>query len=744
MVRNGRTGLSALLLAIGVAFSNRAPVAAQAQPASLRAVRVARAPVFDGTLHDTDWRLAPVLTRFWEIYPADRGMPNEETSARFLYDDRFFYVGIRASLKDPKALRAPFVRHDLVNSSQDYVQVYVDPLGSRRGSYLFRVNARGSRGDSTQDELLQTENSDPDFDWEARAAMDGKGWTAELRIPLSTLRIPRSGTQDWVVMVYRGVPRAQNVQFASSPVPRVSSCFLCYAGTVHFDDLKIGAENLLVTPSIVGTDRTDIGAYGQGSHPKLDPSLDAQWLPYPGGALDVTVHPDFSQTEADAAQLTANERFAIDFPEKRAFFREGSDLITLPLPLIYTRTIVAPNAGLRFTHRSDAINATGLVADDGGNGAIVEPGFLSSSVGEPIDHAVVDFGRVRVSAGNFDFGALVASKQLAGGAYNAIGGFDGSWGRGADRVTGEFVDSRTRNPVDPTLIPDWDGRSFKGIANSLAWDHLGDTWVWQARYAQYDDGFRSWLGYVPRVGYDETYLKVLKPNYPAHGIVNEFSPYVTFDRLRGLRGEGAERDAGAGLEIATPFNGALDVSVHPTATVLNEQGRLANTAYLALDGSINPAPWLPKVALKGKRGSMVDFLTGDRVPGLTYHADVQIRPSDRIALEVQRGATRLGDDPGNGGLRLDETVTELTASYFFGARLYVVADEQFFDTRRRFPIAPRERSSLANVQLTWEASRDLTGYLGVRSGANRDELLANRGGTTEVYLKISRTFRSRV
>lgn len=129
------------------------------------------------------------------------------------------------------------------------------------------------------------------------------------------------------------------------------------------------------------------------------------------------------------------------------------------------------------------------------------------------------------------------------------------------------------------------------------------------------------------------------------------------------------------------------------------------------------------------------------MPGLTYDIDLQLRPFDRLSLEVRRGATRLG-----GGIvpveRLTETVTELSTAYFFSARLYLAADVQLSDTRRRFPAAPRERGSIGNVQLTWEASRNLAAYFGMRSGGNAGEREEYRGRTIKIYLKVSRTLRT--
>jgi hypothetical protein len=44
----------------------------------------------------------------------------------------------------------------------------------------------------------------------------------------------------------------------------------------------------------------------------------------------VTVRPDFAETEADARQVNLT-RFPLFFPEKRAFFLEGSNLFRFGL-----------------------------------------------------------------------------------------------------------------------------------------------------------------------------------------------------------------------------------------------------------------------------------------------------------------------------------------------------------------------------------------------------------------------------
>src|SRR5438045_7305083 len=55
--------------------------------------------------------------------------------------------------------------------------------------------------------------------------------------------------------------------------------------------------------------------------------VDLKWAPDRATTFDATLRPDFSQVEADAAQVTVDKRFAIDLPEQRPFFLDGSGLL---------------------------------------------------------------------------------------------------------------------------------------------------------------------------------------------------------------------------------------------------------------------------------------------------------------------------------------------------------------------------------------------------------------------------------
>ena len=70
-----------------------------------------------------------------------------------------------------------------------------------------------------------------------------------------------------------------------------------------------------------------------------DGGLTARWLVTPNMELAATANPDFSQVEADVAQLSVNRTFTLSFPEKRPFFLEGADLFETLYQAVNTRAI---------------------------------------------------------------------------------------------------------------------------------------------------------------------------------------------------------------------------------------------------------------------------------------------------------------------------------------------------------------------------------------------------------------------
>ena len=143
--------------------------------------------------------------------------------------------------------------------------------------------------------------------------------------------------------------------------------------------MDAGGGSLVLTPEYTLTHSADSGGFGDSSskHGNLGGFL--WWQPRDGTVVDGALDPDFSQVESDDFQPTANNQFALLYPEKRPFFLESSNLLSTPLQAIYTRTVSAPRWGARLTQQLDSGGYTLLATQDKGGGSIIEPGLLSSS-----------------------------------------------------------------------------------------------------------------------------------------------------------------------------------------------------------------------------------------------------------------------------------------------------------------------------------------------------------------------------
>ncbi|MGZ5102017.1 MAG: carbohydrate binding family 9 domain-containing protein, partial [Usitatibacter sp.] len=206
--------------------------------------------VLDGNLDDSGWAHAKPFDRFWEIFPLAEVEARVKTEVRFAYDDQALYAAVRAHDPDLSQLRAPFARRDNVLADQDMVVLFVDPVGSRKFAHFFRVNPRGSVADGLYNEDSASEDFSPDFDFEVATGRFPGGWTAELRIPFSSLRYGDPPSRSWSVMVLRNYPRDQRYRLSTSKLPREQNCFLCLNDPLDGLDELPSTRHLAVTPNL--------------------------------------------------------------------------------------------------------------------------------------------------------------------------------------------------------------------------------------------------------------------------------------------------------------------------------------------------------------------------------------------------------------------------------------------------------------------------------------------------------------
>lgn len=299
----------------------------------------------DGRLSEPVWATAPAATDFTQEWPERGRAARQRTEVKVLFDDHFLYVGAR--MHHDRALdggRATVVRrlHRRDQDSQsDWFGVALDAQHDRRTGLHFEVNAAGVQKDAV---LFGDTSSDTSWDgvWESAVRVDDDGWTAELKIPLSLLRLQATtGPQTWGInfrrqdqgavresTLWHVVPRGQDAMVSRFPHlegiegvrPRLRRELLPYMSTLRKFETARSYDDR-VWERRAGLDaRMGLTAHSQA---------------------ELTLMPDFGQVEVDQAVLNLGtvETF---FPEKRVFFLEGSEIFrTIGPTLFYSRRIGA-------------------------------------------------------------------------------------------------------------------------------------------------------------------------------------------------------------------------------------------------------------------------------------------------------------------------------------------------------------------------------------------------------------------
>lgn len=704
-------------------------------PSSVEPVHITRtggAITVDGGLDDAGWAGAAVVDRFYETSPGDNSEPKVRTVALLTYDDRYLYIGLRCSDPEPGKIRAPYVERDGVIGTDDNVAIFLDTRNDRRSAVELRVSPRGIQGDAVFTDATRNEDFSPDFLYDTAARITDEGWQAEVRVPFSTLRYPPTDPQEWGILLWRNYPRDFRYAFYSSPQPRGSNCYVCHLRPMRGLSGLPSASGLLLVPYASGQVVAEApvpGAPLAGNEAAGDLGLDLKWTPGADTAVDATGNPDFSQVEADVAQIAVNERFALFFPEKRPFFLEGVDLLQAPIEAAYTRTITAPRGGLRLTSKHGASSYTALVARDEGGGLVVLPGPTGSDFAPQDFESWVGIARLRHDLGRSFVGLLATGRVVEGGGHNVVAGPDFQWRSRTERVSGQVLWSQTLTPRRPELAGEWDGRTLSAGAAHLEWSHETRTLGWLLRYRDFGSEFRDDQGFVPQVGFRDGRVNLDYRLWP-QGFLRQVQPFVQFDYAAGRGGELLNRRLVSGVFLIGRRNltAELDLIVERQLTA----DRLLTRRQLAFFAQVDPSRRLPRISLQGFVGEDIDIENARVGRGARLTLGATLRPDPHVGLEANSAVRWLDVDTGARGRErlFTAQVQRLKATCHFNARALVRLIGQYVTTRRDpllfdFPVPRRSAgfsgSALFSYRLNWQTAL-FVGYGDERALDERESL----------------------
>lgn len=475
-------------------------LAASPRPeAGLRAVRTVEALRIDGRLDEPAWRQTPVATGFTQEWP-QRGLPaRQRTEVRVLYDARYLYVGARMHhdrrLEGGEARVVRRVHRRDQDSSSDWFSVAIDSNHDRRTALVFEVNAGGVQ----KDQLIYNDSTyDASWDgvWESAVSVDGEGWTAELKIPLSLLRFKGgSGPQTWGINFSRIDQGAVRETTRWMVVPRGDNGFVS-----RFPELT-GLEDLEPRPRREYLPYLGASRKFETARPYDDrvwdvrAGLDARWSLSTHAQVDLSVRPDFGQVEVDQAVLNLGtvETF---FPEKRPFFLEGMDVFRVAGPdLFYSRRIghglsdPMLAAGETLLDRPAATDITGAAKYTANYDSGTKVGLLGASV-EPARATLVDASgnRVRRELSPLTNFGVLRVQQLMDDRGSYLGGF--ASGMSQAGATGRVAQVQA---VDGVYKTEDRGGTLEGtLSRSRAGLPEAQDQGWRGRLRAYQEWRNGW------------------------------------------------------------------------------------------------------------------------------------------------------------------------------------------------------------------------------------------------------------
>ena len=460
----------------------------------------------DGVLDEAAWDAALVVDLPYEWYPSDNGPPPVRTESLITYDRTNVYVAFRAYDPKPEDIRAHLMDRDAIRLfiQDDHVGFTLDTFNDERRAFHFRVNPLGVQIDAVFSERTALEDYSVDLIWNSAGRVNSEGYVVEVAIPLKQLRFSRtSEVQTWGFEAFRGYPRSVRHRISSRFTDREKDCLLCQENKITgFKNLKTG-NNLEITPTLTGISTDSLDSFPDGSLQNVEEDFEAgasvRWGITPNITLNATVNPDFSQVEADVAQLDINNRFALFFPEKRPFFLEGADLFQTPLAAVFTRTVADPRWGAKLSAK-EGKNTLGLfVADDRINNILI-PGNQGSRfafLDENVTTGVVHYTR---EVGDFSALGVLYTGREGDGYHNRVGGLDGFLRfTPSDTVRVQYLRSDTLYPTATAQRFGQSTDSFDGDAFSMRYDHFAKLWRGFVRYEDLDPDFRADAGFIRRV-----------------------------------------------------------------------------------------------------------------------------------------------------------------------------------------------------------------------------------------------------
>jgi hypothetical protein len=727
------------------------PVVAQTptQPAKLdrttfKVTRASSPIVVDGVLDEAAWQQAVNVPVAFEWAPGDNIAPPVRTDCLVTYDQKYLYVAFRAHDPKPAEIRAHLMDRDDTDTliQDDHVGLMIDTFNDERRAFQFRVNPLGVQADAIFSEQDGVEDFSWDMIWNAVGKITDDGYVIEIALPLKQLRFqPGQTVQTWGFEAFRSWPRNVRHRLSSQRLDRNIACLLCQESKITGLEGLAQGRNLEFDPTgtFSRTERRDTPSDASLSRKttNADAGLSARWSVTPNMTFNGTVNPDFSQVEADVAQLDVNQRFALFYPEKRPFFLEGVDFFTTPMQAVFTRTVADPYFGTKLTGKQGG-NAMGVFVTRDRLNNLTFPsnqGSDSTTIEQDVTTVV---GRYRRDVGNGStIGALYAGRE-GDGYHNRQAGVDAFWRVApADSVRVQFIRSDTQYPGRTVSHFGQPQGAFGANATYVEYQHFARRWIVFSFFESYDPNFRSDAGYIPRVDFRNVFAHVQRRwQSQAGSWFNMIDVGVRAWRSTDSSWTLTDQTVAAFVNYMGPYQAQVQFNMPTDVIVFGgvryEYLRPSFVVGIKPNGQTN-------VQLTGRFGGGVDFANARKATSaIQLGPSIEYRPVQRVSLSIQHNLDQLSVE---GGRLYRANLTQFKLVFHLSVRTFVRAILQYTDISRdpalyRFPVDAHSRTLFSQYLFSYKLNPQTVLFVGYSDNSATPQGIDLRRQNRTVFVKL--------
>ena len=574
--------------------------------------RVTGEITIDAKLDEPQWQHAVKVDMNNITRPFDNIPAHVHTEAWLMENGGNFYIAFIAQDPNPKEIRAFYKDRDKF-WGDDLIGIKLDTFNDQRTAYRFLSNPLGGQVDGIENEITKSESDSWDGIWHSHGRITDNGYIVEMALPFRMLNFDESLTsQTWAMELVRYYPRDKFYRISNTRIERDNSCEICQLVEITgFNGIKQG-HNLIVTPSLVLGKNQERDNNDWLSDEVTEPSLDIRWGITPDILLNATLNPDFSTVEADNAQLSINNNFALFNQEKRPFFLDNAEYFQSNYNLVYTRNINAPNYGAKLTARQNNHSLGIFVTDDDSTNILI-PGNRSSSIGEIDDKSTAAVIRYQNNVNQDITLGWISTLRQADEYHNMVHGVDGRIKLNQyDVIRFQQLYSNTQYPEDffhqfcdsdnpddcltdnltqcqlgnclsnERVLRTQKVGDFSGHATRISYQHTDENWRYSAQYFDQNAGFRGDLGFISRVDHNKALVSLERRWYAENkSWWHEARIYSDWDITHNDNGELIEKE----WDINGQLYAQQGMAFRFAYTHRDLVGNRLNPSNLAIDGN---------------------------------------------------------------------------------------------------------------------------------------------------------------